>query len=149
MVAHLKGTAIKTSIGGAGAESFDRGETALRAADGESARLEAIAWHGRAAKLGYAPSQYRLALLYAEDDSSSAAGRDALAWAERAADQGLPDAVFLKGLFVYHGVGQGRNRTEGVDLMLDAAERGHGEAQYVSGRRLLAEEWRPTKAMVQ
>lgn len=138
MLAHLKGTAIKTSFGGAGADHFDRGEAALRATDRESARLEAIEWHGRAAKLGYAPSQYRLALLYAEDDSSSAAGRDALAWAKRAADQDLPEAVFLKGLFVYHGVGQGHNRTVGVALMLDAADRGYGEAQYVSGRRLLA-----------
>jgi len=137
MVAHLKSTAVKASFGGADADQFDRGEAALRATDRDSVRLEAIEWHGRAAKLGCAPSQYRLAHLYAEDDSSSAAGRDALAWAKRAADQGLPEAVFLKGLFVYHGVGQGHNRTEGVALMLDAADRGYGEAQYVSGRRLL------------
>lgn len=86
---------------------------------------QAREWLEKSARQGYAPAQYRLALLSRGDEREI--------WLKHAADQGYaPAQTELAGLHEAHGAA---GDVQG--LYEQAARQGDAQAQYALGRRLL------------
>jgi hypothetical protein len=82
----------------------------------------------RAANLGYAPAQARLADLDCNDEASS------FLWAQRAAEQGDRCGLYRLGQCYYHGLGCAKDQPKAIGLYEQAAHLGSGEAQFLFGK---------------
>jgi TPR repeat protein len=83
--------------------------------------VNAMRWYRKAAELGNAEAQTRLAYLLDNSEENA----EALEWYQKAVDQGYPDAFY--GLAVMYAAGEGvpKNDTKAFDLFLQAANSGH------------------------
>ena len=96
--------------------------------NGDDSGLEPLT---RAANLGYAPAQLRLASLYQDGDAGLAADEvEARAWARRAAEAGDAKAMHFYAMQMYDGVGGARNRAEALSWLTKAAGAGRVDSQY-------------------
>jgi localization factor PodJL len=96
--------------------------------NGDDSGLETLK---RAADLGYAPAQLRLAGLYHEGGAGLGADPvEARAWARRAAEGGEPRAMHYYAMQLYDGEGGARNRVEALAWLKKAAEAGRVDSQY-------------------
>jgi localization factor PodJL len=85
----------------------------------------------RAANLGLAPAQLKLAGLY--ESGENGVGRDpaqARLWARRAAESGDPQGMHAFGMYLFDGVGGAKNRPEALNWLLKAAEKGLVDSQF-------------------
>ncbi len=100
-------------------EQLDRGEAA------------GVATLTRAANLGDPGAQLKLAGLYQTGENGVAvdAGESRL-WARRAAEGGDPRGMHAFGMYLFDGVGGGRNRAEALEWLRKAADRGLVDSQY-------------------
>lgn len=95
---------------------------------GDTAGLETMK---RAAQLGEPAAQLHLVKLY--QDGEAGAPKDlvqARAWARRAAESGDPHGRHAYAMYLYDGMGGGRDRPEALRLLLSAAEQGLVDSQY-------------------
>ncbi|KQS57622.1 hypothetical protein ASG17_02620 [Brevundimonas sp. Leaf363] len=85
----------------------------------------------RAADMGYAPAQLQLAGLYqtGEHGVATDTGESRL-WVRRAAEGGDAQGMHAYGMYLFDGVGGGRNRAEALDWLKRAAEKGLVDSQY-------------------
>lgn len=96
--------------------------------NGDDSGLEPLT---RAANLGYAPAQLRLAGLYQDGGAGLATDEaEARAWARRAAEAGEPRAMHFYAMQLYDGVGGARNRVEALAWLTKAAGAGRVDSQY-------------------
>lgn len=96
--------------------------------NGDDGGLEPLT---RAANLGYAPAQLRLASLYQEGAAGLTADEaEARAWARRAAEAGDPKAMHFYAMQLYDGVGGTQNRAEALSWLTKAASAGRVDSQY-------------------
>lgn len=96
--------------------------------NGDDSGLEPLT---RAANLGYAPAQLRLAGLYQDGGAGLAPDEaEARAWARRAAEAGEPRAMHFYAMQLYDGVGGARNRVEALAWLTKAAGAGRVDSQY-------------------
>ncbi|MDP3403943.1 MAG: hypothetical protein Q8S03_04575 [Brevundimonas sp.] len=95
---------------------------------GEAAGVDTLI---RAANLGEPQAQLKLAGLYqtGENGVAADAGESRL-WARRAAEGGDPRGMHAFGMYLFDGVGGGRNRPEALDWLKKAADRGLVDSQY-------------------
>ncbi|KAI8143545.1 hypothetical protein BJV82DRAFT_610817 [Fennellomyces sp. T-0311] len=87
----------------------------------------------RAADMGYAPSQYRLAVAYETGNLDLPADhRLALMWAQKAAFQGIPDAQFLMSCWHLRGTMDGVPQSHDLACRWakQAAQNGHTRAMF-------------------
>ena len=90
--------------------------------NGDDSGLEPLT---RAANLGYAPAQLRLASLYQDGAAGLAADEtEARAWARRAAEAGDAKAMHFYAMQMYDGVGGARNRVDALNWLTKAASAG-------------------------
>ena len=95
---------------------------------GDVAGLETMK---RAAQMGEPAAQLHLVKLY--QDGEAGAPKDlaqARAWARRAAEGGDPRGRHAYAMYLYDGMGGGRDRPEALRLLLSAAEQGLVDSQY-------------------
>lgn len=95
---------------------------------GDVAGLETMK---RAAQLGEPAAQLHLVKLY--QDGEAGAPQDltqARAWARRAAEGGDPRGRHAYAMYLYDGMGGGRDRPEALRLLVAAAEQGLVDSQY-------------------
>lgn len=95
---------------------------------GDVAGLETMK---RAAQLGEPAAQLHLVKLY--QDGEAGAPQDltqARAWARRAAESGTPRGQHAYAMYLYDGIGGGRDRPEALRLLLAASEQGLVDSQY-------------------
>lgn len=95
---------------------------------GDVAGLETMK---RAAQLGEPAAQLHLVKLY--QDGEAGAPQDltqARAWARRAAESGTPRGQHAYAMYLYDGIGGGRDRSEALRLLLAASEQGLVDSQY-------------------
>lgn len=96
--------------------------------NGDDGGLEPLT---RAANLGYAPAQLRLASLYQDGAAGLTADEaEARAWARRAAEAGDPKAMHFYAMQLYDGVGGAQNRAEALSWLTKAASAGRVDSQY-------------------
>ncbi|SJM46791.1 TPR repeat, SEL1 subfamily [Brevundimonas diminuta 3F5N] len=96
--------------------------------NGDDGGLEPLT---RAANLGYAPAQLRLASLYQDGAAGLTADEaEARAWARRAAEAGDPKAMHFYAMQLYDGVGGTQNRAEALSWLTKAASAGRVDSQY-------------------
>lgn len=96
--------------------------------NGDDSGLEPLT---RAANLGYAPAQLRLASLYQDGAAGLAADEaEARAWARRAAEAGDAKAMHFYAMQMYDGVGGARNRVDALNWLTKAASAGRVDSQY-------------------
>ncbi|MBN9478705.1 MAG: SEL1-like repeat protein [Bordetella sp.] len=96
--------------------------------NGDDGGLEPLT---RAANLGYAPAQLRLAGLYQDGAAGLTTDEaEARAWARRAAEAGDPKAMHFYAMQLYDGVGGARNRAEALSWLTKAAGAGRVDSQY-------------------
>lgn len=111
---------------GEGATLFARAVQLLD--NGDDSGLEALK---RAADLGHAPAQLRLAGLYQDGGAGLAPDPvEARAWARRAAEGGDARAMHYYAMQLYDGEGGARNRLEALAWLRKAAEAGRVDSQY-------------------
>ncbi|WP_427789640.1 SEL1-like repeat protein [Brevundimonas diminuta] len=96
--------------------------------NGDDSGLEPLT---RAANLGYAPAQLRLASLYQDGAAGLAVDEvEARAWARRAAEAGDAKAMHFYAMQMYDGVGGARNRVDALNWLTKAASAGRVDSQY-------------------
>ncbi|MFB7879729.1 SEL1-like repeat protein [Brevundimonas diminuta] len=96
--------------------------------NGDDGGLEPLT---RAANLGYAPAQLRLASLYQDGAAGLTADEaEARAWARRAAEAGDAKAMHFYAMQLYDGVGGAQNRAEALAWLTKAATAGRVDSQY-------------------
>lgn len=109
-----------------GASLFARASLMLN--NGDEAGVEPLT---RAANLGYAPAQLRLAMLYQEGQAGLAVDdAEARAWARRAAEGGDAKAMHHYAMQLYDGVGGAKNGPDALIWLKKAAEAGRVDSQY-------------------
>lgn len=83
--------------------------------------VNAMRWYRKAAELGNAQAQTRLAYLL----DNSEENKEAIEWYQKAAEQDYPEAFY--GLAVMYAAGEGvpKNESKAFDLFLQAANKGH------------------------
>ena len=85
----------------------------------------------RAANLGEAQAQLKLAGLYQTGDNGvTADAEESRVWARRAAEGGDARGMHAFGMYLFDGVGGARNRPEALDWLKKAADRGLVDSQY-------------------
>jgi len=95
---------------------------------GETGGVETLT---RAANLGSAPAQLKLAGLYEAGESGVARNlTEARTWARRAAEGGDPKGMHAFGMYLFEGAGGVRNRPEALNWLLKAADLGLVDSQY-------------------
>ena len=96
--------------------------------NGDDSGLETLK---RAADLGHAGAQLRLAGLYQEGGAGLTPDPvEARTWARRAAESGEPRAMHYYAMQLYDGEGGARNRIEALTWLKKAAEAGRVDSQY-------------------
>ncbi|HEY1072700.1 hypothetical protein [Brevundimonas sp.] len=96
--------------------------------NGDDSGLEALK---RAADLGHAGAQLRLAGLYQDGGAGLAPDPvEARTWARRAAEGGEARAMHYYAMQLYDGEGGARNRVEALTWLKKAAEAGRVDSQY-------------------
>ncbi|MGE7198907.1 SEL1-like repeat protein [Brevundimonas naejangsanensis] len=109
-----------------GASLFARASLMLN--NGDEAGVEPLT---RAANLGYAPAQLRLAMLYQEGQAGLAVDdAEARAWARRAAEGGDAKAMHHYAMQLYDGVGGAKSGPDALTWLKKAAEAGRVDSQY-------------------
>ena len=114
---------------GESTDAKDVYQTAARQLDAGDPK--GVATLTKAATLGYAPAQFHLSTLY--DKGASGAPKDpakARLWAERAAQAGVPKAMYNLGLFLFDGKGGPPDLPAAAAWFRKAADLGLGDAQY-------------------
>ena len=99
-------------------------ESYLQKADSafeQSDIVNAMRWYRKAAELGNAQAQTRLAYLL----DNSEENKEALEWYQKAAEQGYPEALYGLGIMYAAGEGVTPNEAKAFDLFLQAANKGH------------------------
>ncbi|MFS0711436.1 SEL1-like repeat protein [Brevundimonas phoenicis] len=96
--------------------------------NGDEAGVEPLI---RAANLGYAPAQLRLAMLYQDGQAGLTADPvEARAWARRAAEGGEAKAMHHYAMQLYDGVGGAKSGPEALAWLKKAAAAGRVDSQY-------------------
>src|SRR5690606_39627640 len=104
----------------------------LMLANGDEAGVEPLT---RAANLGYAPAQLRLAMLYQEGQAGLAVDdAEARAWARRAAEGGDPKAMHHYAMQLYDGVGGAKSGPDALIWLKKAAEAGRRSEERRVGK---------------
>jgi localization factor PodJL len=86
------------------------------------------------ANQGYAPAQFRLSLLYNGQDRLIPADKaQARLWTQRAAEGGVPKAMYNLGAMYYEGEGGSQDHSLAAMWFRKAAERGVKDSQYNLG----------------
>ncbi len=87
------------------------------------------------ANQGYAPAQYKLGLIYKGDEGKLAPVDKAQArtWIKRAAEGGVPNAMFMLGSMYYNGEGGEQDRSTAAMWFRKSAERGVVDGQFNLG----------------
>ena len=104
-------------------EFMNKAEQAFNRAD----IVSAMSWYRKAAEMGYAPAQSRLAYLLDNSEENEAAAK----WYRLAAEQQFADAEFGLAQLYASGEGVERNSDLAVELFTRAAEQGHLQAIHV------------------
>ena len=115
--------------GGESTDAKDVYQTAARQLDAGDPK--GVATLTKAATLGYAPAQFHLSTLF--DKGASGAPKDpakARLWAERAAQAGVPKAMYNLGLFLFDGKGGPPDLPAAAAWFRKAADLGLVDAQY-------------------
>ncbi|WP_396595169.1 hypothetical protein [Brevundimonas sp. R86498] len=95
---------------------------------GEAAGVDTLT---RAANLGEPQAQLKLAGLYQTGENGvTVDAQESRLWARRAAEGGDPRGMHAFGMYLFDGVGGGRNRREALDWLKKAADRGLIDSQY-------------------
>jgi localization factor PodJL len=95
---------------------------------GDDAGVETLT---RAANLGEPQAQLKLAGLYQTGDNGVGVNaQESRLWARRAAEGGDPRGMHAFGMYLFDGVGGGRNRPEALDWLKKAADLGLVDSQY-------------------
>ena len=85
----------------------------------------------QAAATGYAPAQLHLASLYHDGGKGLAVDLpESRVWVRRAAAAGDARGMYNYGMYLYEGVGGDENRSEALDWLKRAAERGLVDGQF-------------------
>ena len=85
----------------------------------------------RAANLGLAPAQLKLAGLYETGSNGVKANpTEARLWARRAAEAGDARGMHAFGMYLFDGVGGAKNRPEALSWLLKAADKGLVDSQF-------------------
>jgi len=85
----------------------------------------------RAANLGDPQAQLKLAGLYQTGENGvSVDAEESRLWARRAAEGGDPRGMHAFGMYLFDGVGGGRNRPEALEWLKKSADRGLVDSQY-------------------
>ncbi|MBD7942419.1 SEL1-like repeat protein [Brevundimonas sp. Sa3CVA3] len=109
-----------------GASLFARASLMLN--NGDEAGVEPLT---RAANLGYAPAQLRLAMLYQDGQAGLAVDDvEARAWARRAAEGGDAKAMHHYAMQLYDGIGGAKSGPDALTWLKKAAEAGRVDSQY-------------------
>lgn len=109
-----------------GAEVYQRAVAQMDAND--PAGVETLR---AAANLGNALAQLHLAGLYQSGDRGVGIDlAESRRWARRAAEGGDPKGMHAYAMYLYDGVGGGQNRTEALQWLTRAGERGLTDSQY-------------------
>lgn len=92
---------------------------------------EGVALLSRAANLGHAAAQLRLARLYETGEAGvQVDAAEARAWTERAANRGEPRAMHQLAMYLFEGVGGPADQAAAARWFRAAADRGLGDSQY-------------------
>jgi tetratricopeptide (TPR) repeat protein len=109
------------------AENPDEFVNKAEAAFDQADIISAMAWYRRAAEMGHAPSQSRLAYLLDNAEENE----EAVKWYRLAAEQGFAEAEFGLAQMYASGEGIERDSDKAVELFTRAANRGHYQAIHV------------------
>ena len=91
----------------------------------------AVATLTRAANLGLAAAQLKLAGLYETGDNGVKPNpAEARLWARRAAEGGDAQGMHAFGMYLFDGVGGAKNRPEALNWLLKAADKGLVDSQF-------------------
>jgi len=101
-------------------EFVNKAEAAFNQAD----IVSAMAWYRRAAEMGHAPAQSRLAYLLDNAEQNEAASE----WYQLAAEQGFAEAEFGLGTMYASGEGVERDSDKAVELFTRAANQEYTQA---------------------
>ena len=101
-------------------EFMNKAEVAFNRAD----IVSAMTWYRRAAEMGYAPAQSRLAYLL----DNSEENEEAVKWYRLGAEQGFAEAEFGLAHMYASGEGVERDSDKAVELFTLAANQGHRQA---------------------
>jgi TPR repeat protein len=108
----------------------------------------AASWYRYAAERGYAPAQYRLALLYSRGSGVAKDPRLALAWLRKAAAQRHAEAQYrLAAVYLRGAYGVARDEEAGLRWLRRSARQGYAEAQFALGNLYAAGRGVPHDAM--
>ncbi len=96
----------------------------------------AVAWHRNSAEAGYPRAMTNLAYLYSIGEGVEKDLDISAAWYKEAAELNSASAIYAVAAYTLNGTGGiEQNESEGVRLLLEAAELGHKRAMYVVGKR--------------
>ena len=96
----------------------------------------AVAWHRNSAEAGYPRAMTNLAYLYSIGEGVEKDLDISTAWYKEAAELNSASAIYAVAAYTLNGTGGiEQNESEGVRLLLEAAELGHKRAMYVVGKR--------------
>ena len=99
---------------------------------GEAGGIETLT---RAANLGHAAAQLKLAGLYESGEAGVTRDEaESRLWARRAAESGDPRGMHAFGMYLFDGIGGARNRPKALEWLLKAADRGLVDSQYNAAR---------------
>ncbi|MDV6331752.1 hypothetical protein [Asticcacaulis sp. 201] len=105
---------------------YDLADQALRAKDPKA--IDALKM---VANQGYAPAQYRLGQIYKGDEKIVPIDlSEARAWFKRAAEGGVPNAMFMLGAMYFEGDGGVQDRPTAAMWFREAAKRGVVDSQF-------------------
>lgn len=96
----------------------------------------AVMWHQNSAEAGYPRAMTNLAYLYSVGEGVEKDLDTSALWYNRAAELNSASAIYAIAVYTLNGTGGvDKNESEGVKLLLEAAELGHKRAMYVVGKR--------------
>lgn len=117
---------LPEALAGEADEAYAEAVARLDAGDAEG-----VALLSRAANLGHAAAQLRLARLYETGEAGVATDPgEARAWTERAAQRGEPRAMHQIAMYLFEGIGGPADQAAAARWFRAAAERGLGDSQY-------------------
>lgn len=96
---------------------------------------ETVKRYRESAERGYAPAQFKLALMYDSGQGVPQDYAEAVKWLRKAAEQDFVDAQYNLGSMYDSGQGLPQDYAEAVNWFRKAAERGHASAQKNLGSK--------------
>ncbi|CAN5587457.1 hypothetical protein BH23BAC1_BH23BAC1_25480 [soil metagenome] len=92
---------------------------------------EAIAWYSKSAEAGYIPAQFRLGVIYENENIKNY--KLAVHWYQTAANHNYPFAMYNLALMYLYGNGITRDEPEAINLLNKAAEKKYPPAEALLG----------------